>query len=152
MRIGELGARVGVTTRTLRHYESLGLIRAERDSNGYRTYDESDVRAVREIRSLVDLGFTLAETQPFVDCLRAGHESAGICADSIAVYRRKLQEVDVYLDTMQQVRHELQAQLDDALRDRVDDALRDGVDDALRDRAVAEPLCELSAHQLDPSR
>ena len=135
MRIGELGQRVGVTTRTLRHYEALGLIRATRDGNGHRTYDESDVRAVQEIRSLVDLGFALAETKPFVDCLRSGHDLAGVCADSIAVYRRKLAEVDDYLDRMQSVRRELQDQLDVALLTR----------------AAGPPQCELTSHPAAPA-
>lgn len=39
MRIGELAAAVGVTTRTVRHYHHLGLLpEPERLSNGYRNY------------------------------------------------------------------------------------------------------------------
>lgn len=37
MRIGELAARAGTTTRTLRYYESRGLLAARRTENGYRT-------------------------------------------------------------------------------------------------------------------
>ena len=44
MRIGELAARVGTSTRTLRYYESRGLLRARRAVNGYRDYDEDDLR------------------------------------------------------------------------------------------------------------
>ena len=115
MRIGELGRRVGVSTRTLRHYESLGLLPARRDSHGYRDYDDADLRAVTEIRSLVGLGFALEETRPFVDCLRAGNATGGSCPDSIAVYRSKLDEVDAYLARLQTVRAELRTQLHAAL-------------------------------------
>jgi hypothetical protein len=51
VRIGELGERVGVGLRTLRHYEELGLLPARRRANGYREYDERDVALVAEIRS-----------------------------------------------------------------------------------------------------
>lgn len=115
MRIGELGRRIGVSTRTLRHYESLGLLPARRDASGYRSYDDADLRAVTEIRSLVGLGFALEETRPFVDCLRAGHATGGSCPDSIAVYRSKLAEVDDYLARLQKIRAELQTQLHAAL-------------------------------------
>lgn len=128
MHISELGQQAGVSTRTLRHYEALGLMDARRDSNGYRTYGEADLRIVQEIRSLVDLGFTLSETRPFVDCLRSGHPTGGSCPDSIEVYERKLAEADRYLDRMQIVRDELRHQLDQALS-----AAPDG------------PQCELSS-------
>jgi DNA-binding transcriptional MerR regulator len=113
VRIGELGRRAGVSPRTLRHYEELGLLAARRRANGYRDYDERDLRVVAEIRSLVDLGFALEETRPFVECLRAGHPTGASCPDSRAVQRRKLAEVDEWLARLQAVRSELVAQLGD---------------------------------------
>jgi DNA-binding transcriptional MerR regulator len=113
VRIGELGRRAGVSPRTLRHYEELGLLEARRRANGYREYDERDLRLVSEIRSLVDLGFALEETRPFVECLRAGHPSGASCPDSREVQRRKLAEVDQWLDRLHAVRRELVAQLGD---------------------------------------
>ena len=113
MRIGELGSRAGVSTRTLRHYEELGLLEARRRANGYREYDEGDLRVVAEIRSLVELGFALEETRPFVECLRAGHPTGASCPGSRAVQRRKLAEVDEWLARLSAVRAELLAQLGD---------------------------------------
>jgi DNA-binding transcriptional MerR regulator len=113
MRIGELGRRAGVSPRALRHYEELGLLAARRRANGYRDYDEGDLRVVAEIRSLVDLGFALEETRPFVECLRAGHATGASCPDSRAVQRHKLAEVDEWLSRLQAVRDELADQLGD---------------------------------------
>ena len=76
MRIGELARQAGVSTRTLRHYEALGLVTARRAANGYRDYGGAELRAVAEIRSLAGLGFSLEETRPFVECLRAATPSA----------------------------------------------------------------------------
>ncbi len=112
MRIGELSERAGVSTRALRHYEELGLLPARRRANGYREYDEQDLRLVGEIRELVELGFALEETRPFLDCLRAGHPSGASCPDSRAVHRRKLAEVDGWIARLQAVRAELADQLD----------------------------------------
>ncbi|MCO1654875.1 MerR family transcriptional regulator [Pseudonocardia humida] len=112
MRIGELSERAGVSTRTLRHYEELGLLPARRRANGYREYDEADLRLLAEIRDLVELGFALEETRPFLDCLRAGHPTGTSCADARAVQRRKLAEVDDLIARLRTVRAELADQLD----------------------------------------
>ncbi|KUN05906.1 MerR family transcriptional regulator [Streptomyces yokosukanensis] len=58
MRIGELSRRTGVPTRLLRYYEEQDLLRPERGANGYRSYAESAVADVRQIRGLLDSGLT----------------------------------------------------------------------------------------------
>ena len=118
MRIGELAERAGTSTRTLRYYESHGLVRARRAANGYRAYDESELRVVNEIRGLLAVGFTLSDIRPFVACLRAGNATGDVCPDSVAVLRRKLGEVDACIDKLCTVREQLQAQLDRAVRER----------------------------------
>jgi DNA-binding transcriptional MerR regulator len=94
MRIGELAEQAGTSARTLRYYEQHGLLSARRTANGYRDYTEVDLRLVREIRSLLEIGFNLEETRPFVDCLRSGHESGAQCPASIEVLRGKLADLD----------------------------------------------------------
>jgi DNA-binding transcriptional MerR regulator len=111
MRIGELAELAGASTRSLRYYEQHGLLRSRRTPNGYRDYDESDVRLVREIRSLLAVGFTLEDVRPFIECLRDGHESGDACPESIAVYRRKLAEIDAEIAALVRRRAEVAAQL-----------------------------------------
>ncbi|WP_432085431.1 MerR family transcriptional regulator [Streptomyces sp. bgisy095] len=111
MRIGELAERAGTTTRTLRYYESRGLLTARRTDRGHRTYDEDDLRLLQQIRTLQDFGFELEETRPFVDCLRAGHPAGDACPASIAVYRRKVAELDGLIEQLRTVRAQVGAQL-----------------------------------------
>ncbi|WP_449061574.1 MerR family transcriptional regulator [Planomonospora algeriensis] len=111
MRIGELARRAGVSTRALRYYEQQGLITARRSANGYREYDEDALRLVAEIRALLTVGFTLADAEPFVACLRAGNATGGSCPESVAVYRRKLAEIDEEIRTLLVRRAEVAAQL-----------------------------------------
>ncbi|MDI3386089.1 MerR family transcriptional regulator [Streptomyces sp. B-S-A8] len=118
MRIGELAERAGTSTRTLRYYESRGLLPARRDGKGHRTYDEGDLRLLRQIRTLQDFGFGLEETRPFVECLRAGHPQGDSCPDSLAVYRRKLTELDALIGELTSVRAQVGAQLERAERAR----------------------------------
>jgi DNA-binding transcriptional MerR regulator len=118
MRIGELASHAGITTKALRYYEELGLLDAPRRTNGYREYDESHLRVVREIQTLREVGFALEDTRPFVECLQAGHEEGDACPDSVAVYRRKIAEVEAYLRQLTVVRDELRAKLDAAVHRR----------------------------------
>ena len=114
MRIGELARRSGVSPRALRYYEEHGLIEARRTANGYRDYDEADVRLVTEIRSLIAVGFTLEDARPFVECLRSGHASGGSCPESVEVYRRKLAQIDAEIRSLLARLSEVAAQLADA--------------------------------------
>ncbi|MFK0105290.1 MerR family transcriptional regulator [Streptomyces sp. NPDC091217] len=64
MRIGELAAAVGVTTRTVRHYHHQGLLpEPERLSNGYRDYTLRHAVVLARIRRLTELGLGLAEVR-----------------------------------------------------------------------------------------
>jgi DNA-binding transcriptional MerR regulator len=111
MRIGELARRSGTSTRSLRYYEQQGLLPARRNGSGHREYDEADLRLVREIRALLDIGFGLAETRPFVECLRSGHDTGDACPASVRVYRDKLAEVQECLARLTAVRDHLRVQL-----------------------------------------
>jgi DNA-binding transcriptional MerR regulator len=114
MRIGELASQVGTTTRTLRFYEAQGLLDTPRTSSGYRDYGEEDIRLVTEILRLRELGFSLDDTRPFVECLRAGNPAGDVCPSSIEVYRRKLAEVDAVIARLGAVRAGLLAKLHNA--------------------------------------
>jgi DNA-binding transcriptional MerR regulator len=114
MRIGELASQVGTTTRTLRFYEAQGLLDARRTPSGYRDYGEDDIRLVAEILRLRELGFSLDDTRPFVDCLRAGNPAGDACPSSIEVYHRKLAEVDAVIARLDSVRADLLAKLHNA--------------------------------------
>ncbi|MFI1095422.1 MerR family transcriptional regulator [Streptomyces sp. NPDC020917] len=111
MRIGEFAERAGVSPRALRYYEKQGLLAARREANGYREYQESDLRLVVEIRTLLAAGFTLADTRPFVDCLRAGHDSGAACPESVTVARRRLAAIDAEIRTLLERRAEISGQL-----------------------------------------
>jgi MerR family transcriptional regulator, repressor of the yfmOP operon len=63
LRIGEAAARVGVSSRTLRYYEELGLLTPlGRTPGGARRYTEEDIARLEHIRELQELmGFNLDE-------------------------------------------------------------------------------------------
>ena len=66
--IGELARAAGVTTRTLRHYDELGLVRPCRtDDAGRRYYDRQGLLRLQRVLLLRDMGVGLAETVPLLD-------------------------------------------------------------------------------------
>jgi len=63
LRIQQVAADVGLTTRSIRYYEELGLLKpAARSEGSYRLYDDDDLERLRFIKGLRDdAGFSLAE-------------------------------------------------------------------------------------------
>jgi DNA-binding transcriptional MerR regulator len=63
LRIQDVAAEVGLTPRTIRYYEELGLLRpAARSEGAYRLYDADDLARLTFIKGLRDdAGFSLAE-------------------------------------------------------------------------------------------
>src|SRR5215471_15383902 len=60
LRIGEIAQLLGVTPKTIRHYEKIGLLaRPERTRAGYRLYDAQDLLRLQRIRRLHALGLPL---------------------------------------------------------------------------------------------
>lgn len=55
MKIGDLAAKSGLSERTLRHYEGLGIIRPRRSAGGTRHYGEADLAIARTIHNLREL-------------------------------------------------------------------------------------------------
>lgn len=61
-RIGELAQRLGLTERTIRYYEELGLLESvKRLEGGTRVFTDDDVRRLRFIQKLKMLGLSLQE-------------------------------------------------------------------------------------------
>jgi len=60
LRIGEVARLVGVTTKTVRHYEKVGLLgEPERSASGYRLYTADDLLRLHRVRRLQSLGLSL---------------------------------------------------------------------------------------------
>jgi len=114
MHIKDLAERAGVTVKAVRYYESRGLIRPRRATNGYRTYDDADVRVVREVRALLSLGLTAEQTHPFVECLRAGNDRADVCPASLSAYRDRIADIDARITELTELRGQLADLLDQA--------------------------------------
>jgi DNA-binding transcriptional MerR regulator len=101
MRIGELASATGLTVRTLRHYDQIGLLQPQtRTESGYRIYGEAEVRRLQQIRSLQALGFSLEQIGTMLDDNNAPLPE---------VIGWQLEAIDRELATLQRVRARLHA-------------------------------------------
>jgi DNA-binding transcriptional MerR regulator len=65
--IKELAGLAGVSVRTLRYYDQIGLLKASRDlGNDYRVYDEQSVETLQQILFYKELGFDLERTATLI--------------------------------------------------------------------------------------
>lgn len=109
MRIGELARRCDVSTRALRYYEEQQLLRSNRHSNGYRDYPESAVESVRQIRALIDAGFSADTIRKLLPCLNG--DDVDMCPRVATVIRETLRGIDGQLRDLDDKRSKITALL-----------------------------------------
>ena len=105
MKIGELAEAVGVTTKTIRFYESFGLLpEPPRTASGYRSYEDADVERLRFIRTAQRLGLSLDEIREIIAFRDRGERPCGYVA---GVLDRQVRGLDRRIEEMRQLRNEL---------------------------------------------
>ena len=80
MHIGEVAEKTGLSLRTIRHYDEIGLFTASgRTEGGFRTYTHEDLARLLLIRRMKPLGFSLEEMIELlrvIDVLQSGGPDA----------------------------------------------------------------------------
>ena len=105
MRIGELAERLGVTTKTIRFYESIGLLPdPARTASGYRSYEEQDAERLTFIRTAQRLGLSLDEIREIIAFRDRGERPCGYVAE---VLDRQVADLDRRIQEMRGLRDEL---------------------------------------------
>ncbi len=135
MRIGELGDAVGLTTKTIRYYESVGLLAApERTASGYRDYGVEAVDRLEFVKQAQSSGLTLAEIASVLDIKDAGGQS---CEHTRALLLRHLDGLDAQIEAMKRQRRELVV-----LADRAGGLDPSTCTDANRCQVIAESVAD----------
>ena len=111
MQIGELAQRTGASTRSLRHYETKGLLVADRLDNGYRDYGTDAIDRVRRIRSLLASGMSLAELGPLISCMAGDGATLLRCRATIDAVEHRLGQLDQRIAELTEARALLTALL-----------------------------------------
>ncbi len=107
MKIGELADRIAITTKSIRFYESIGLMPDPvRTPSGYRDYTEGDVERLTFIKTAQRLGLSLDEIREIIAFRDRGQQP---CAYVAGVLRRQVADLDRRIGEMQALRDELTA-------------------------------------------
>ena len=124
LRIGEVAQRVGVTPRTIRYYEELGLLPAsDREQGKHRTYTESDIERLKEVTRLRDLlGLSLDELRSVVvaEAVRADARRRFHASESPDERRAALEDALPHLETQIGLVRRREAELKELENDLVD--------------------------------
>lgn len=105
MRIGEVAKRTGLTVRTLRHYDELGLlVPSGRSAGDYRLYGPGDLSRLLDIQHLKSLGLSLDEVaaaldDPEFDAVEALARHIAVVEERVAAERELLSRLRALRDS-----------------------------------------------------
>ena len=113
MRMGDLTQRAGVTPRTVRYYESIGLLPpGEREGHGQHYYTEETLARLQKIDQLKKLGLSLDEIRNVIDLYFTDPSGIQPKQQVLAILRQHLAEANQKIGALQQFRADLQANIE----------------------------------------
>ncbi|AHV95393.1 transcriptional regulator [Paenibacillus sabinae T27] len=106
--IGELARRAGVTPRTIRHYQELGLLgNVEQENNGYHYYSDESLKRLNKIDVLKNLGLSLEEIQSVIDLYFEEPSMIKGKQKVLEILSKHLEETDKKMEALDQFRQEI---------------------------------------------
>ncbi len=109
MNIGDVSARTGLPTKTIRYYEDIGLVRPLRDANGYRRFREADMHKLGFVGRARALGFSIEECRDLLalyeDEERASADVRQIAIGHLEEIERKIAALSDMRDTLKGLVH-----------------------------------------------
>jgi DNA-binding transcriptional MerR regulator len=107
LKIGELARRTGLSVRTIRFYEQVGLLPpAARTNGGHRSFATADVAQLQRISSLRRLGMTLAEAG---EVLRGGVDALGVVQLQLQRLRERVRAEQLLCRRLERISSQLEA-------------------------------------------
>lgn len=104
MNIGEAATRSGLPSKTIRYYEEIGLVIADRQENGYRDYSDAHIHKLSFLRRARSLGFSVPECRLLLSLYEDTDRSSG---DVKALALSKIEEIDQKISELSGLRNTL---------------------------------------------
>ncbi|MQW60086.1 Cu(I)-responsive transcriptional regulator [Sinorhizobium meliloti] len=105
MNIGQASDASGVSSKMIRYYEQIGLIKpALRTASSYRTYGDNDVHTLRFVRRARDLGFSVEQIKELLalwrDRSRVSSDVKAVALEHVAELERKIAAIQEMAKTL----------------------------------------------------
>lgn len=108
--IGELSRRVGVTPRTIRYYEDIGLMGSvRRMDGGRRVYTDEDVRRLKFINRLKLLGLSLDDMRELEDLYLTCRSNEKVLPRLLELLDRHLESVTSRIEQLRMLKRDIEA-------------------------------------------
>ncbi len=105
VQIGELAQRSGLSVKTLRYYEDIGVLASPpRTAGGYRDYDADALGRLEFVRAAQAVGLTLGEIREVIDFRERGEVP---CHRVLELILHHAAEVDRRISELQRLRADL---------------------------------------------
>lgn len=104
MNVRDAAARSGLPSKTIRYYDDIGLVVADRQNNGYRDYDDRAVQKLAFLKRARQLGFSLDDCRQLLSLYEDTDRES---ADVKALAETRLSEVDARLLELNHLRDTL---------------------------------------------
>lgn len=112
LKIGDLASMFGLTARTIRYYEELGLLKSNDRTEGiHRRYPEKNIVYLNRIKYLKEYGLSLGEIKEFFDLAEKDRSGEACKALLLTKYKEKIAEEE---QNLERIRRHL-----DSLREQV---------------------------------
>ena len=109
MNIGDAARETGLPAKTIRYYEEIGLVCADRRANGYRDYGPAAIEKLRFVGRARSLGFTVQQCRDLLslyeDPGRASAEVKAVAEDHLKAIEAKLDELRAMHRTLNHLVH-----------------------------------------------
>lgn len=105
MNIGQASNASGVSSKMIRYYEQIGLIKpALRTASSYRTYGDNDIHTLRFVRRARDLGFSVEQIKELLalwrDRSRVSSDVKAVALEHVAELERKIAAIQEMAKTL----------------------------------------------------
>jgi len=104
MNIGEAARATGLPPKTIRYYEDIGLVSADRSGNGYRSYGDREVHRLAFLQRARSLGFSIDECRDLLSLYDDRHRAS---ADVKRIALEKVREIEVRMAQLSAMRDTL---------------------------------------------
>nr|WP_248925045.1 MerR family transcriptional regulator [Paenibacillus hamazuiensis] len=110
MKIGKVRKITGVSARSIRYYEEKGLIKASRQENNYREYDEKVIESINAIQLYLGLGLTTDQIRDIIFCRfpEQEHKDKDVyCEELMLMYQSKMHEINQQIAALTEAKFNL---------------------------------------------